>query len=100
MIMALTWAATFNQARVTISANDKNPQPAASLQRFCMALEAVKVSRKKKMPTVICDWRSFRISISSIHAPIKIIPMTRGTSVRERRTFLPGEDRFDDGVLL
>jgi hypothetical protein len=52
------------------------------------------------MPTVICDWRLPRISMSSTHAPIKMIPMTRGTSVRARKTFLPGEDRFIEEVFL
>jgi hypothetical protein len=52
------------------------------------------------MPTVICAWGSLKIVISKTHAPIKMIPMTKGTNVRDKKTFLPGEDRFFEDMAL
>jgi hypothetical protein len=65
-----------------------------------MAFDAVKVSRKKKIPTVICDCGLSRSSISNAQAPIKITPITRGTSVSDKKTFFPGEDLFVDVFLF
>ena len=52
------------------------------------------------MPTIICDWGSLKIAISKTQAPIKMIPMTKGTSVRDKKTFLPGEDCFFEDIAL
>ena len=52
------------------------------------------------MPTVICAWESLKIAMSKTHAPIRMIPIIRGTSVRDKKTFLPGEDCFFEDIAL
>jgi hypothetical protein len=100
MPKAMTCATTFSQANVTMSATANAPQPTASLQRFCKAFEAAKLTKKKNIPTITCDWGVPKTSISNTQAPIRIRPITYGTKESARKTFFPGEDFLAGDAFL